>query len=286
MAHLNNLIQDVYSLLKTDGWFTETLADEFAKSVSLRMQEHFSEKSFRGLRLSKLGPSCPKALWYAVHHPELAEPLPPQARFKYAYGHIIEALAICLAKAAGHTVTGEQDAITLDGIVGHRDCVIDGCIVDVKSSSSYALQKFKDGSIRMDDPFGYLEQLDAYVVGSLQDPLVSNHDCGYNWAIDKQLGHMVLYEHKVRPEHIHQRIEECKRIFDLPVPPACECRSIPDGKSGNMKLDVKASYSPQKYLCNPHLRTFLYASGPTYLTKVIRKPDVIEVNQHGKPVYH
>src|SRR6266849_6159935 len=42
-----------------------------------------------------------------------------------------------MAKAAGHEVLGEQDELTLDGVVGHRDCVIDGCIVDVKTTSRF-----------------------------------------------------------------------------------------------------------------------------------------------------
>ena len=48
----------------------------------------------------------------------------------YAFGHMIEGLAIGLAKASGHEVLGEQDEIYVDGIRGpHRDCVIDGCVV-------------------------------------------------------------------------------------------------------------------------------------------------------------
>ena len=124
------------------------------------------------LRLSQMGPRCPKALWYSIHHPELAEKLPTWAKFKYAYGHILEAFAIILAKEAGHDVTGEQDAIEVDGVIGHRDCVIDGCIVDVKSASSRSFQKFKTKTLAQDDPFGYLDQLDAYMAGSLEDPLV------------------------------------------------------------------------------------------------------------------
>jgi len=76
-----------------------------------------------------------KPLWHSIHTPEKAEALPAWAEIKYTYGHILEALAISLAKAAGHEVTGEQDAITVDGILGHRDCVIDGCVVDVKSAN-------------------------------------------------------------------------------------------------------------------------------------------------------
>lgn len=292
MASINTLLADVSALLQTNGWFTQSLADEFAKEVSLRMQTHFNEEKTPRLRMSKLGDECPCALWNSIHHPELAEPLPSHARFKYAYGHIIEALAICLAKASGHTVTGEQDEVVLDGIVGHRDCVIDGCIVDVKSCSSYSFQKFKDRTLAQDDAFGYLEQMDAYVVGSSDDPLVQVKDRGYFWAIDKVLGKMCLYEHYARPTHIRNRITEHKRLIGLPSTPACTCGIISDGKSGNLRLDVKASYNSYKYACFPRLRTFLYAEGPRYLTKVVKLPrrqdgtPIPEVDRNGDFIYH
>jgi len=186
---------------------------------------------------------------------------------------------IGLAKAAGHEVTGEQDELVVDGIHGHRDCVIDGAVVDVKSASSRGFQKFKDKSIAQADDFGYLDQLDGYSLGSLEDPLVRVKDRAYLLAIDKTLGHMVLYEHKVRHGEIQKRISDYKRIVRLDQPPRCECQSVPDGKSGNLKLDTRASYSPWKQVCNPGLRTFLYASGPVYLTKVVRVPDVTELTR-------
>lgn len=286
MKTIQTLIPDIQELLKSDGWMTEELSKEFAHEVSQRLQEQFKERTQTPtLRLSKMGPECPCALWHSIHTPGEAEPLPPWAKFKYSFGHIIEALAITLAKAAGHEVTGEQDELNVDGVSGHRDCVIDGCVVDVKSSSSFGFGKFKDGSIKHNDSFGYLDQLDGYLVGSLNDPLVRTKDVGYLLAIDKQLGHMVLYEHRLREDHIRQRIRDYKSIVNLTQSPDCTCETVPDGKSGNYKLGIKASYSPFKFSCFPHLRTFLYSDGPRYLTKVIRKPDVIEIDRYGKPVY-
>lgn len=234
-----------------------------------------------------MAPRCPKALWYNIRHPELAEPLPPWAQIKYAFGHVIEALAITLAKAAGHEVTGEQDELVLDGIVGHRDCVIDGCTVDVKSASTLSFNRFKGGSFT--DSFGYLDQLDGYVLASAKDPLVRCKDKGYIFAVDKQLGHMCLYQHEVTNERatvLKGRIASYKAIVGQANAPACECRTIAQGASGNVQLDFKAGYSPYKYCCHPNLRTFLYASGPIYLTKVVRTPDVVEVDKNGKIVYH
>lgn len=279
MKSIDTLILDIYSLVqRKDGWFTQELADDYARNLSHRLRENLGEqKRSPTLRLSQMGPRCPKALWHSIHTPELAEPLPPWAEIKYSYGHMIEALAITLAKAAGHTVEGEQDVIKLDGVVGHRDCVIDGYTVDVKSSSSRGFLKFKNKTLEQDDAFGYLDQLDGYVLGSSADPLVRFKDTGYLWAIDKQLGHMVLYEHKIRQDSIRTRIRDYKQISERTTPPDCTCRTIPMGLSGNIGLDIKASYSPFRHVCFPNLRTFLYSDGPRYLIKVVRTPDVPEI---------
>jgi len=287
MKSIYTLVPDMQELLTKKGWFVPELTKEFSHEISIRLNQQFNKESTAPtLRLSQMGPRCPKALWHSIHTPEEAELLPPWAECKFAFGNIIEALAISLAKAAGHTVTGEQDELFVDGIRGHRDCIIDGCIVDVKSCSSRSYQKFKDATLGQDNPFGYLDQLDGYVVGSLNDPLVTCKDKGYLLAIDKTLGHMCLYEHAIKEQRIRDRIREYKQIVGLPSPPECTCGTQFDGKSGNIKLDVKASYNNYKYCCNPRLRTFLYASGPVYLTKVVRKPDVPEIDRHGKIVYN
>lgn len=287
MKNIYSLVPDIQAqLIQKGGWLSPQIGSSLGQEISLRLQKQFENRGPPTLRLSRMGDQCPCALWHSIHHPEMAEPLPAWAENKYAFGHIIEAWAITLAKASGHSVEGEQDEVSLDDVLGHRDCIIDGCIVDVKSSSSMGFKKFKDRSIAQNDPFGYLYQLDGYLLASRDDPLVLNKETGYLLAIDKQLGHMCLYEHKLRETTIRDRLRDYKRIVGGSVPPDCTCGTIPDGKSGNIRLDTRASYSPFKYCCFPNLRTFLYATGPVYLTKVERKPDVPEVNRYGKIVYH
>jgi len=287
---IDTLIKDIQTLVtRKDGWFDDTLSKTFADEVAGRVKGQFEKPQSPTLRLSQMGPRCPRALWYSINAPGEAERLPPWAEVKYTYGHIIEALAIALAKAAGHSVVGEQDAVYVDGITGHRDCVIDGCVVDVKSSSSDGFGKFKDGSIKENDSFGYLDQLDGYLVGSLEDPLVTVKDRGYLLAVDKTLGHMALYEHIIREQRIRNRIAESKRIVALPEPPACTCKTADMG-GGNVGLAFPANYNLFKHSCFPGLRTFLYARGPVYLSHVEKRPmnkngPIIEVDRHGKVVY-
>ena len=290
MKSIYSLVEDIYETVGNDNrWFNKAISSSFAGKLAGRLEEVNEEghqNTKPSLRLSQMGPRCPKQLWHSIHTSELAEPVKPWVKIKFTYGHILEAYVIAMAKASGHEVVGEQDELIVDGVKGHRDCVIDGCIVDVKSCSSRMFQKFKDRTIREDDPFGYLDQLDGYVVGSSSDPLVRVKDRGFILAIDKVLGHICIYEHKIREASIRARIREYKTIVGLSNPPKCTCKTIPDGRSGNMQLDTKASYNPFKHVCFPNLRTFLYASGPRYLTVVKRKPDVIEVDKLGNIVYN
>jgi hypothetical protein len=275
-------LKSIYTLIPDIQHYIETTEDWYERAYP-SCNSTGSRSVVRGrLRLSGLGDRCPRALWYSIHHPELAERLPAHAKFKYGYGHIIEAMALSLARLAGHDVQGEQDELVVDGIVGHRDAVVDGCVVDVKSTSSYAFVKYKDKSFcAANDDFGYLYQLDGYVLGSALDPLVTVKDKGYIFAIDKTLGHMTLYEHALREDRTRNRIAYYKEIVKRSEPPACECGTKAVGSSGNVGLDVRAGYSLYKHCCFPELRTFLYASGPVHLVKVNRLPDVPELRVKG-----
>lgn len=292
MKSIYTLIDDIYDHVGGSHGLSDAISSNMAASISSAVQRSLGPAEVRNtLHLSGLGDKCPCALWHSIHRPDLAEPLPPATRIKFAYGHVIEHMVIGLAKACGHTVEGEQDAIVCDGIVGHRDCIIDGAVVDVKSAATRSFLKFRDRIIAEDDPFGYLAQLDGYVLGSVDDPLVSMKDRGFLLAVDKQLGHLALYDHRLRESYIRDRIKSYKECVALDVPPRCTCQTVADGESGNIKLDVPASYNSFKYICFPNLRTFLYEGGPRFLTVVKRLPRrrdgslIPEVDSKGKMVY-
>lgn len=295
MKNIKDLIPDIYRMVEKDEWFTKDLSEDFGREVGLRLVESFGPRNeVPTLRLSQMGVRCPCQLWHSIHTPLAAERLPAWTRIKFGYGHILEALVIAMAKAAGHTVEGEQDEIILDGVKGHRDCIIDGCIVDVKSANSLSFQTIKSGNVE-GDPFlrSYLDQLDGYVVGSRMDPRVLVKDRGYLLAIDKTLGHLCLYEHTAREESIRERIRHFRDIVSLDRPPKCTCETKADGESGNVRLGTTASYNAFKYCCFPQLRTFLYADGPRYLTKVVKRPmrvdrktPIPEIDRNGNFVYN
>ena len=88
--------------------------------------------------------------------------VPAPTMIKFLYGHILERLVLFLVEIAGHKVTDEQKEIKINGVMGHMDCKIDGQVIDIKSASGFAFQKFKNGTLAEQDAFGYMAQLAGY----------------------------------------------------------------------------------------------------------------------------
>jgi hypothetical protein len=229
------------------------------------------------LRMSNVGTPCERKLWYSVNTPNDGEPLPPEAIFKFLYGDAIELLMLFLAEAAGHKVEGTQDEQEIEGVKGHRDAVIDGTIVDVKSASTYSFKKFQDGSLAEQDSFGYIDQLQSYLYAGQTDDKVTDRDRGAFFVADKTLGHICLDIHDRKKVPYDKIIRHKKEVVSSKKLPARGFDPIPEGKSGNMKLPMQCGYCDYKHKCHPNIRTFLYSYGPTYLTTVEREPNVTEL---------
>ncbi len=247
----------------------------FASNLAKRISERIGEE--RGpptLRLSNLGTKCERQLWYRINAAASAQPFPPEARFKFLFGDVIEELVLWLAKQAGHEVVGEQDAVELHGVTGHRDAVVDGTLVDVKSASSYSFAKFKDGLEPAGDSFGYLTQLDGYLHASTDLPV---KDVAAFIAVDKTLGKICVDKHKKSSVNYSKVVQQKKEMLAKPEPPPRGFEPEPFGKSGNMKLGVNCSYCEHKFHCHKNLRAYAYSTGPVYLTKVVREPDVPQI---------
>lgn len=282
MPQLDTLIADVEKLFEggheCDPALVEALGHAIAQTVARRLAEKDEDRKFT-LRLSAIG-RPDRQLWYDAHHKGVPEPLPPSAKVKFLFGDILEHMLLFLAKEAGHEVTDEQKELVIDGVKGHMDCKIDGIPVDAKSCSTFAFDKFKDGTLRHDDSFGYMWQISAY-------SHAENAKEAAFFAIDKQLGHMCLLRipgAELDLYDVHERIAEQKAVVALDAPPERCDDDVADGKSGNRKLATICGYCKHKQECWPELRTFLYANGPRFLTKVERLPDVPEkgVNKDQK----
>lgn len=276
---IDTLVQDIYGLFtgkvapEFDEHQIESLGTRMAGHVKRRVEEVFNERKHSSLRMSNLGTKCKRRLWYRVNTPEFAEDLKASDRIKFLFGDLIEELALFLAEISGHKVEGRQDELAINSVIGHRDAVIDGVVVDVKSASSRAFEKFENHLTRDSDSFGYIDQLGAYHTAS-NDGV--DKDKAAFLVIDKQLGKVVLDVHPRSEVDYEKEVESIKSIVSSPNPPVRYYSDVPDGKSGNRKLCVECSYCEFKFKCWPDLRTYYYASGPRYLTEVHREPRVEE----------
>ncbi len=283
---IDTLVADIYKTLEEGVGYDEDYREygaEHAFVLKQRLAPHGGDRP-RGLRLSSIGKPCVRQLWYGLHAHLHREPLRPATRLKFLYGDLIETLLLELARASGHMVEGEQDEILVNGIKGHRDCIIDGMLVDVKSASPYSFAKFKNGLRSEDDAFGYLTQLGSYLLGSRDDPRVTYKNEAAFLVIDKVSGALCLDRHTFTEEDYVQlsdtittRREELAQGASLPERGFV---SAPEGKGGNRKLCVNCSYCDFKTHCWPEMRTFMYAGGkPVFLTHVEKVPNVPEVRE-------
>ena len=282
--NISTLVKDIYTELETRGGWDQAITEYFVelmRDFSVTRMQQTEEEERRGgtLRLSQMGSPCDRKLWYSINQPSEGSGFSGSTLLKFKYGDIIEALVLSLAKAAGHDVQGEQDVLFVEGIKGHRDAVIDGVTVDVKSASSYAFKKFSSGNLREDDPFGYISQLSSYVYAGREHEVDSHPSLGAFLVIDKQNGTLCLDMYDFGPE-LDTKVEEFnqkKEMVAQPNPPERTFSDEPDGKSGNRKLGVNCSYCDYRSVCWPNVRTFLYSGKPRFLTEVVREPAVLEV---------
>lgn len=278
MKNIETLVDDIKSVLSTGTEVPDELADAFGKSMAELVKRRFAPRGVREgtLRMSNMG-KPDRQLWYEINKPEAAEKLLPATLMKFFIGDIIEEAVLFLAKLSGHDVKGEQDTMKLGGIVGHRDAVIDGVTVDVKSASPFSFEKFKGGLKSSEDPFGYTMQIQSYVLAAQDDDVVTDKTRGAFLVNQKVSGDLHLDIHKKTEIPILDIYEHKKEVVKLPEPPDRCFEPVPEGKSGNLKLNVNCSYCPFKRECWPGMRTFLYSKGPVFLVHVEREPDVYEV---------
>lgn len=281
MKSIDTLVDDIYGLFSDDKtqYFSDKSTETFATRLSEKIRNRINDA--RGeftLRLSNIGTACKRQLWYRKHAQDASEPLPPEARIKFLFGDILEEMLLWLAAEAGHIVEGEQDEVSFHGIKGHRDAVIDGRVVDCKSASSYSFNKFANHLSASDDAFGYLPQIQAYRQGSAEDVVVTDKDRASFLVIDKTLGKITLDTHDADGVDYAKKIDDLRQILESDQPPPRDFAPEPFGASGNEKLGVNCSYCAFKKKCYPELRTFIYSTGPVFLTKVKKLPYVPEVS--------
>ena len=281
MKKIDTLVEDIQSVIYGQGGWNGTIGSMLGNNIALTANKRFSKpQEPRGyLSLSSIGTPCKRKLWYKVNKPELGEPLTASLLLRFFYGDMIEELILSMVVASGHSMEGSQDRLNVHGIRGHRDCVIDGMTVDVKSCSPFAFKKFKDGTLRENDAFGYISQLSSYVYAGKDDPLVTDKTHGAFLAIDKVSGEICLDVHDFT-EDLKTKEEEMLAAKELVAGdiPNERVQPVPASKaSPNTKLDKSCQFCEYKKVCWPKLRMFQYSYGIEYLVHVEKEPKVQEV---------
>jgi len=279
---LDTLIPDIYETLEQGVDVTLPHVAEALEEVGGLVREAVEtilregqRKGASNLRLSSIG-KPDRQIWYGVQGEE-GESINGQTKIKFLMGHVLEALLICLTKAAGHTVTEAQDEVMVEGVLGHQDCVIDDVLVDIKSASSFAFKKFKEARLTDDDPFGYIAQISAYATKN-------NRKEAAFFAIDKNSSELcILPVHDMEMIDAPSRVSYLKDMVTKDAAPARCYDTIADGKSGNRKLAIGCVFCSFKKKCwadangGQGLRAFKYSNGVRYLATVAKTPDVEEV---------
>lgn len=296
---IDTLVEDIYALLEGDPKdfkVPDKLMKQYSKMRYEAMKRRFSaEEEVRDrktLRISNIGKPCERSVWYSIHRSEDAIPFRGWEQMKFLYGDDVEDLVLFLAEAAGHSVTGCQDKLEVEGVVGHRDCVIDGMLVDVKSSSQYGMEKFREGLTLDKDDFGYIGQLQTYLEASQDDPLVTIKDKCAFLVVDKSLGHIVLDVHDRMDVDIKALTRRKVEVMASETEPPRRYAPEDDGyykgrgpqrefvPNGNKKLPFQCGYCSFRNICWPDHRVFL-GRKPLYLTEVKREPRMVEVDFDG-----
>jgi len=282
---LNNLVEDIYNVLDslTEGNelnISEEMFEEFGKDMTDALRHWATPQNVEGkpvLRMSNVG-RPERRLWFDTHtQSDTTEKLQPSTQIKFLYGHLLEVLILFFVKLSGHKLTSQQKEITVSGIKGHMDCMIDGEVVDVKTASGYSFKKFKEGTLAEDDAFGYLSQLAGYEAAE------KTNEGGF-LVMNKETGELTMFiPDDMDKPNIKSKIKNVKNIIASDSPPDFCYAPIPEGKAGNMKVARGCSWCPHKFECHKDandgqgLRVFNYAKGPVYFTKIVSEPNVEEI---------
>lgn len=289
---ISTLTEDIYYVL--DATKEHEVDSELAAAYAMRIGGEFAKATAKRDRprehgklwASDLGKKCLRQHWYNFNDPDKGENLSGNTKFKFLYGNILEEAVLYFAEESGHSVVEQQGRVETEvegwKISGRMDGIVDGVLIDVKSTSSFGYKRYKDGIDPSNDSFGYLEQLGFYLeFGEFTE---SPNEAGFIW-IDKQNGHICYTkadtpsrEQLIKRAHdIIEAVDKEELDVERGYAPAAY------GKSGNTSLAMPCSYCAYKHHCwrdsngGKGLRGFVYNHGPVWFTEVKREPRCPEI---------
>ncbi len=173
------IVDKINYYLTTNG---QELHDELLKDVSASCVSIFErqfglrDKGDGRLRLSSIGKCIRQNAYNILGTPPNGKEIDSRAKMVFFQGDMVELAIINLAKIAGCKIEDcglSQKTVEIDGIQGHPDGVVEHegekYLLEVKSMSSYAFQKFESKKTNLEEDLvdglgiSYWYQFNAYM---------------------------------------------------------------------------------------------------------------------------
>lgn len=283
MADIRTLVEDIYKVVEPNTHYpmTHEILSAALKGISHTMCETSALEgpSKYYIRPSGVGKGL-RWHYFMNKYPALAEQFEGRMKLLFQAGHVHEAILLAYIKLSGHEVTHEQGRIDLDGIKGSCDCVIDGYLIDVKTTSDYSFKKFSEGEISLDnDPFGYIAQLSTYKAGLVEAGVEIRGQgwLAYNKNNSKMALHLIPDSDLIDPMEKIEAIRKTHKAKSRPTELCPGAEPVKEKTNDNMKMSFSCQYCPFKEKCWPEYRVFKYSNGPAYFTEVTKTPRVEEI---------
>jgi hypothetical protein len=273
---LNAIPKDIEQLLKGGAKVSPEELSNLSEAVAKAAASYLNprDETFK-LRMSSIG-YPERQLWFKANKKEAATPLGLDRLLTFMVGSIMEEVILWLLEKTGkYRVTDRQETVTVDGVVGHTDCRINGIGVDVKTAGKGSFDKFVTRSIKDNDPYGYLPQIAGYFKEDKND--------GVGFLVfGKDNGELVFsgFSKEELPD-AREKIKKAKEVISLSEPPKEKCYPLKEQKNGNNVVPNNCVWCQFFKECykGEAIRAFSYASGPTYLAGEVKsEPKVREVD--------
>lgn len=280
MPDISTLIQDVQSATEGKyGPISDELMDWYLEGCrNLAYLQTAEPKPRKYIGVSAAGQPDWK-LWHTFNDPDSFRKLTAQTRMMFNIGHVQELQVLMLAKHSGHEVITCDESLEGFGVKGHFDAIIDGQLVDVKTTSPYGYSKFEKSTILQSDPYGYIKQLAGYAA-------FTGHKDGYFWAIQKSTAEMCLTY--IPEEYMWEGEQNLTYKANMVRGPKPTKMCWEDDKAdvhyrpvekdnGNVEIPKGCQFCERNHVCHADVRAFKYANNTQYLMKVKSKPRVPEL---------
>ena len=294
MATIDTLIPDVYAVLtgeKSPSDIVDNVTSnaEFAKRVLTHIHADLvpdsrTDRDPMEFYVTQFSNPCWRKAWLDKHKPDAVREraFSGHTKFKFLYGDLIEESFLYLAQAAGHEVTDTQRRYSIPmgkggyKLAGRIDAIIDGWLVDVKSSDPYTFERIVKGGY--EDKFGYENQLRAYRAMMDKGTVKGIANIFINKVNGKM--HVLKWSDKeFSDERTYNAIHDfAGTMSGKHAPPIVLSEAV----DADGSLTTMCSYCPFKFDCFPFLKVYAYSTGPTFVVNDKTKRKVTEITEAYK----